>query len=94
MVPPPLKPYIENTSKYHPITVASCSGYIDNDQTDFEDDVAQPSIKTVISSGDTPLTHKSEISEEFKIILKNHKCRGATPPVVLGNNNIHPSVNW
>ena len=63
-VSPPLKPYAENRSRYHPMTGTGCTGLPD-EFTKLSDKIAQPSAESRLVPPETLIPVKADISEEF-----------------------------
>ena len=55
-VSPPLKPYTENRSKYHPITGTGCTGLPD-DSAELTDEIV-PSAETTLAPPETLIPGK------------------------------------
>ena len=78
-VPFTLKPYAENKSHYHPFTGTGCSGLSEEEEVILEDDCAQPSSASAHTACDSVTPNMTDVSEEFKVIIRNIHSRGITP---------------
>ena len=78
-VPSTLKPYAENKGCYHPFTGTGCSGLSKEEEVIMEDDCAQPLSTSPRSACDSATPNMTDVSEEFKIIIRNIRSKGITP---------------
>ena len=76
---PPLKQYAENKECYHPFTGTGCSGLSEEEKAKLEDDCAEPLSDSSRSACDSTMPNRTDVSEEFKVIIRNICSRGITP---------------
>ena len=74
-----LKPNAENKGRYHPFTGTCCSGLSKEEEAILEDDCAQPSSTSPHSACDSATPNMTDVSEEFKVIIRNIRSKGITP---------------
>ena len=78
-VSPTLKPYAENKGHYHPFAGTGCSGLSEEEEATLKDDCAQPSSTSSHSACDSVTPNRTDVSEEFEVIIRNIHSRGITP---------------